>query len=175
MKNKIKDKWNTQGQNVLLAAFLAILMLLLLCIGVYIINRLRQQSAAAPQILTVPTPKYSLAPSARKIYFPVITFEVFKDRVVTSPKLEDLPTQIPLNLWKVAKIYPQSYSLRGYVYDVGAFENVSTGEAIKGFCANPGRPAPNPGDLYSRNEWNVLIPINNDNPPWKQKFIVIDK
>jgi len=61
------------------------------------------------------------------------------------------------------------------VYDLGEFENVRTGEKIQAFCADPGWPGPNPGDLFIRNDWNVLVPTNNDNPPWIQRFIVIDK
>ena len=104
----------------------------------------------------------------------MIALEISTEQVEPGSLLEILPTEIPSNLWKVTKIYPQSYSFRGYVYDLGVFENVSTGENIKAFCANPGKPAPNLGDLFIRNDWNVLVPINNDKPPWIQHFIVIN-
>jgi hypothetical protein len=171
----MKDIRLTQEQKVMIAVFVAILVLL--CIGVYTINRLRQQSATTPQIMTVPTTE-NIPTSSAKIYLPVITSEISMEQVEPSSLLNVLPTETPTktpsNLWMVTKIYKQSYSFRGYVYDLGVFENVSTGENIKAFCADPGWPTPNLGDLFIRNDWNVLLPINNDNPPWIQHFIVID-
>jgi hypothetical protein len=171
----MKDIRLTQEQKVMIAIFAAILVLL--CIGAYTIYRLRQQSAAAPQFLAVPTTENSPASSA-EINLPVVTAEIPTQEAESSSISTVLPTQtptkIPLNLWKVTKINPQSYHLRGYVYDLGVFENLSTGKNIKAFCADPGWPAPNPGDLFIRNDWNVLVPLNNDNPPWIQRFIVID-
>jgi hypothetical protein len=173
----MKDIRLTQEQKVMIAVFVAILVLL--CIGGYIIiiNRIHQQSATTPQILTVPTTE-NIPTSSAKIYLPMIALEVSTKQVEPSSLLEVLPTKTPTetpsNLWKITKIDTQSYRLRGYVYDLGVFENVRTGENIKAFCADPGWPAPNLGDLFIRNDWNVLVPIKNDNPPWTQHFIVID-
>ncbi len=161
----------------MIAVFVAIL--LLLCIGVYliIIRGSHQQSATAPQNLSVPTTK-NLPISSARIFFPVIAVEISTEQVESSSLLDELPTETstetPSNLWKVTKIYPQSYGFGGYVYDLGVFENISTGEIIKAFCANPGKPSPNLGDLFIRNDWNVLVSINNNKPPWIQHFIVID-
>ncbi|HEX7432132.1 MAG TPA: hypothetical protein VF326_00620 [Anaerolineaceae bacterium] len=169
----MKDIRLTQEQKIMIAVFVAILVLL--CIGGYIIiiNSTHQQSATTPQILAVPTTE-NIPTSSAKIFFPVIAFEISTEQVEPRSLSELLPTETPANLWMVTKIYTQSYSFRGYVYDLGVFENVSTGENIKAFCADPGWPAPNLGDLFIRNDWNVLVSINNDKPPWTQHFIVID-
>ncbi len=166
----MKDIRLTQEQKVMIAVFVAIL--LLLCIGAYTIYRIRQQSTT-PQNLSVPTTE-NIPASSVKINLPVIALELSTEQVEPSSLSKVLPTETPSNLWMVTKIDPQSYTLRGYVYDLGVFENVSTGENIKAFCADPGWPAPNLGDLFIRNEWDVLVPINNDKPPWIQHFIVID-
>ncbi len=170
----MKDIRLTQGQKIIIAVFVAILVLLCISGLIFLINRTHQQSATTPQILTFPTTE-NIPKSSVKIFFPMIALEISTEQVEPGSLLVILPTEIPSNLWKVTKIYPQSYSFGGYVYDLGVFENVSTGENIKAFCANPGKPAPNLGDLFIRNDWNVLVPINNDKPPWIQHFIVIDK
>jgi hypothetical protein len=172
------DQRNTQGKKVMIAVFVAILVLLCmgLCIGAYALYRTRLQSAAPPQQL-LPT-SVNLPLSGANNYLPVIALEVSTGQVEMGPILEAQPTQTstdtPSNLWRVTQIYPQSYSRSGYVYDLAVFENVTTGESIKAFCAEPGWPGPNVGDLFIRNEWNVLVPTQNDSPPWIQRFIVID-
>ena len=102
----------------MIAVFVAIL--LLLCMGVYAINRSHQQSATAPQFLTVPT-SVNIPTFSAKIYLPVIVLEVYTEQVEPSSILEalpteaptEVPTEVPANLWMVTKIYAQSYSLRG--------------------------------------------------------------
>jgi hypothetical protein len=168
----MKDIRLTQEQKVMIAFFVAIVVLLCLAGYIIIINRTHQQSATTSQILVVPTTE-NIPTTSAKIFLPVIAIEISTEQVELSSLLEVLPTETPANLWMVTKIYTQSYSLRGYMYDLGVFKNVSTGDNIKAFCANPGRPAPNLGDLFIRNDWNVLVPINNDKPPWTQHFIVI--
>jgi hypothetical protein len=173
MISKIKDIRLTQAQKVMIAVFAAILVLLCISGFIIFINRTRQQSAVTLQTLTVPTSENSPAASDH-IFLPAIAADLPTQQVESSPLLEVAPTQTPPNLWRVTEIQAQSYRLRGYVYDLGVFENIRTGETIKAFCANPGWPTPNIGDLYMRNEWNVLLPLNNDEPPWIQHFIVIE-
>lgn len=168
----MNEQWVSRGQKVTIAVVLAILALI--CIGVNLINRSRPPATAVPFIATVPVPQ-SAPPSGAKAYPPPAALEAPVEQVKPSPVAQALPSPIPSNLWRVIKIHPQSYKFRGYVYDVAEFENVSTGKNIRGFCANPGWPVPKPGEIYRRNEWDILVPVNNDQPPWLQHFIVMNE
>jgi len=173
------DRRNTQGRKVMIAVFVAILVLLCigLCIGAYALYRSQQRQLPPTSQILLPTSVNSPV-SGTKIYLPEIALNVSTVQVgsgaIIAAQSTQVPAETPSNQWKVTKIDPLSYRRSGYFYDLAVFENLSTGESIKAFCAEPGWPGPNLGDVYILNQWNVLVPTHNDNPPWIQRFIVID-
>jgi hypothetical protein len=172
---KTKDAGLKQEQKVMLAIFLAILLLLCIAGTIYVINLSRRRPAAVPLLFSTPTT------ASVSLYLPLTSREIPPVEGKPGPAAGALPTEspaespsaIPANQWKLIEDDPLSYNLRGYWYDLGVFENLSTGDKIKAFCADPGWPSPNLGDLFLRNDYNVLIPIDNDQPPLKQHFIII--
>lgn len=177
MRQSLQDIRLTQEQKDRIAIVVGVLMVF--CIGGYILlllGRIQQPSTTTANLVTLPTTKSSQG-SGAKIFLPVIAGGIPALPVENGSQLQGLPaetpTETPPNLWRITSIDPLSYSFGGFLHDLGAFQNVSTGETVKAFCANPGRPAPAIGDLFIRNDWNVLIPINDNQLPLKQRFIVV--
>jgi hypothetical protein len=97
-----------------------------------------------PTILTTPTPT-NLAPTSN-------------------------PPKANSNIWKVVKIDKLAYTLRGLSYDLATFQNTTTQATLQAHCAEPLRPTPQIGQLYRKNAYGVLIPINEDKSNPLQRF-----
>lgn len=159
-----------QGPKLMIAIFVVVLALLCLIVNLFL--RSYKPSVAVSKNVAAPTAESTPAPTISKPP-PAAAIDVPTKQPQPTPPFEAQPAGIPQNLWKVVKIYTQAHRVKAYVYDLGVFQNTSTGQEIRGYCANPGWPIPEIGELYYRNDWDVLIPVEDNGPPWKQRFIVI--
>lgn len=94
--------------------------------------------------------------------------------ITPTPTPTATPTPYPAgSVWSVVSIDPGAYRQNGYVYDIGTFKNIITGEVLKAHCAAPTWASPPIGAEYAMNIAGVLIPVR-EKPNHYQRFIVLD-
>lgn len=154
MLAKIDKKYLWIGSAVLL-------VLTVLCAGVFLATRPSQTSTSArlPQTL--------LAQATQQLR---ATPTMVASPAPTSSK----PPLVTGSSWAVYQIVYLEYESDGYRYDVATFTNLETGETLTANCAEPNWPSPPLGSKYTLNSAGVLIPVTEDVYHPFQRFILLE-